>query len=78
MLYLFPVILCFISVVVGGQGYGPVVGRGSRSLFYQFSPGGLPEWGHLSKLGLGLGCSGPCGCPVGSVSGSTFVLEGIV
>ena len=31
--------------------------------------------GHLSKLGLGSGCSGPFGCPVGfiwrSVSGST-------
>ena len=38
-------------------------------------------WGHLSKLGLGLGCSGPFGCPVGFVralfSGSTIVLEGI-
>ena len=46
------------------------------------SPGGLPEWGHLSKLGLGSGCSGPFGCPVGfvrrSVSRGTIVLEGIV
>ena len=45
-------------------------------------PGGLPERGHLSKLGLGSGCSGPCGCSVvfvrRSVSGSTIVLEGIV
>ena len=44
--------------------------------------GGFPEWGHLSKLGLGSGCSGPFGCPVEfvrrSVSGSTIVLEGIV
>ena len=38
--------------------------------------------GHLGKLGLGSGCSGHFGCPVGfvrrSVSGNTIVLEGIV
>ena len=39
-------ILCFISVVLGG---GPVLGRGSSLAVF-----------HLSKLGLGMGCSGPC------------------
>ena len=83
-MYLFPVILCLIYVVVwgaallagGGEG-GPVL-----SVLVVFSPGGLPEWGHLGKLGLGSGCCGPFGCPVcfvrRSVSGSTIVLEGIV
>ena len=44
--------------------------------------GGLLECGHLANLGLGLGCSGPFGSPVGFVRrlfpGSTIVLEGIV
>ena len=44
--------------------------------------GVFSRWRQLSKLGLGSGCSGPFGCPVGfvrlSVCGSTIVLEGIV
>ena len=70
------------SVVVGGQGYWPGIGRGVPFSVVVVFPGGLPEWSHLSKLGLGSGCSGLCGCPVvfvlRSVSGNTIVLEGIV
>ena len=33
---------------------------------------GLPEWGRLSKLGLGSACSGPFRCPVGLVRRSVF------
>ena len=75
-----PVTTVSYSVVVGGG----VSGRwreGSCSVLV-FFPGGLPEWGHFSNLGLGLGCFGPCGCLVvfvhRSVSGSKIVLEGIV
>ena len=32
------------------------------SVLVGFFPGGLPEWGHLSNLGLGSGCFGPCRC----------------
>ena len=61
--------------------FWPVVGRGVW--LYVFS--GILRvaslsGGHLSKLGLGAGCSGPFGWPVGfvrrSVSGSTIVLGG--
>ena len=72
MLIIFPVILCLISVVVGGGG--GVSGRrqgGGPAL--RFSPDGLPEWGYLSKLGLGFGCSGPFGCPW-DLSGALFLV----
>ena len=77
-----------VSVVGGGGGrdFWLVVGRGPALHFSVFlrvllsvlvvSPGGLPEWGHDCKLGLGSGCSGYFGYPVGfvrrSVSGSTI------
>ena len=35
-------------------------GRGVPFSVLVVFPGGLPEWGHLSILGLGSGCSGPC------------------
>ena len=66
-----------------GAGF-PGVGRegGSRSPFGGFLSGGVPEWGHLANLGLGFGCSGPFGSPVGLFGalfpGSTTVLEGIL
>ena len=43
----------------GGGGFWPMVGRGAPFSILVIFPGGLPEWGHLSKLGLGSGCSGP-------------------
>ena len=59
-----------------------VLGGGVFVLCLVVFPGGLPEWGHLSKLGLGSGCSGSFGCPRSfvrrSVFGSTIVLEGVV
>ena len=60
---------CIMSIVVGRRGYCPVVERrrGSCSPFWWFSTGGLPEWGHFSKVGLRSDCSGACACPVGFV-----------
>ena len=60
-----------------------MVGKGGPALHVSgFLSGGLPEWGHLANLGLGSGCSGPFGSPVGFVRslfpGSTIVLEEIV
>ena len=59
-LYLFPVILCLTSVVVGGGGAGFLAGGGvgfHSPFLVAFSGGGgggvLLEWGHLSKLGWG-------------------------
>ena len=72
----FPVILYLISVVVGAGFLAVGVEGGSHSpLLVVFSGGGgggLPEWGHLSKLGWGLGCSGHFGCLVGFVWRSVF------
>ena len=77
----------FVLIVIGGGGGGrgfcPVVGWGSRPLLVVL-PGGLPEWGHLSILGLGLGshilvdvwCAWSGTFVFGSTS--TIVLEGIV
>ena len=60
-----------------GRGAQFLAGGGEGAPVLQFS--GFLQ---LNKLGLGLGCSGPCGCSVSfvrrSVSGSTIVLEGIV
>ena len=44
--------------------FRPVVGKGVLSSVLVGFPDGLPEWGHLSKLGLGSGFSGPFGYPV--------------
>ena len=68
----FGVVLCLMSVVVGAgflaDGGGPIF-----RLYVVFSGGGgLAERGRLSKLGLGSGCSGPFGCPVGFVWRSVF------
>ena len=49
------VILCFISVVLGGWGFWPVVGRGVLFFSLVVFSGWSPEWGHISELGLGLG-----------------------
>ena len=42
-------------------------GGGGALRFSGFLSGGLPEWGHLSNLGMGSGCSGPFGYLVGFV-----------
>ena len=61
-----------------GQSFRPVV----VLCFQWFSPGGLPEWGHLSNLGLGVGFFWSFRMSEGifrrSVFGSTIVLEGMV
>ena len=55
-------------LLLGGRGFQPVVGKGGSALrFTGVVSGGLPEWGHLGNLGLGLGCSGPFGSPMGFV-----------
>ena len=61
-------IILYVIHVCWGRGYRPVVGKGGPALcFSGFLSGGLPEWGHPVNLGLGSGCSGPFGSPVGFV-----------
>ena len=62
LLCFYAVVLCFIPAVLGA-GFQPMVGKGgggSSLQFSGFSPGGLPEWGHLSVSRFGDGWFWPC------------------
>ena len=56
---------CILYLLLGTGFLAGGAKGGSHSPCYWFSSGGLPDWGHLDNLGLGLGCSGPFRSPVG-------------
>ena len=50
LLCFYAVVLCFIpaDLFFGGRGFSRWWGGGLSAILVGFSPGGLPEWSHLS------------------------------
>ena len=49
-------VLCFMSIVLRGVVYHPVVGWGPFLTFFMVSSCGFPAWGRFSKLRFRDGC----------------------